>query len=146
MTARADQRRRRTLIGAVVAAVLIVSAAGLTAVGANAVLNSTEGEVAAVDSRPVLSLPATDNAALAVVDDDNRLTSLIVATLLPSGQGGTIVTIPVTADSTALFGEVRRPLNGELDSADPSSFFQQIEATVAVTLQFGEIVGARSSD
>ena len=73
MTARADERRRRTLIGAVVAAVLIVSAAGLTAVGANAVLNSTEGEVAAVDSRPVLSLPATDNAALAVVDDDNRL-------------------------------------------------------------------------
>ena len=71
MTARADQRRRRTLIGAVVAAVLIVSAAGLTAVGANAVLNSTEGEVVAVDSRPVLSLPATDNAALAVVDDDN---------------------------------------------------------------------------
>ena len=142
MTARADERRRRTLIGAVVAAVLIVSAAGLTAVGANAVLNSTEGEVAAVDSRPVLSLPATDNAALAVVDDDNRLTSLIVATLLPAGQGGTIVTIPVTADSTALFGEVRRPLNRELNSADPSSFFQQIEATVAVTLQFGEIVGA----
>ncbi|MBT4985892.1 MAG: hypothetical protein HOJ85_13430 [Ilumatobacter sp.] len=142
MTARADERRRRTLIGAVVAAVLIVSAAGLTAVGANAVLNSTEGEVAAVDSRPVLSLPATDNAALAVVDDDNRLTSLIVATLLPAGQGGTIVTIPVTADSTALFGEVRRPLNRELNSADPSSFFQQVEATVAVTLQFGEIVGA----
>ena len=142
MTARADERRRRTLIGAVVAAVLIVSAAGLTAVGANAVLNSTEGEVAAVDSRPVLSLPATDNAALAVVDDDNRLTSLIVATLLPAGQGGTIVTIPVTADSTALFGEVRRPLDGELDPADPSGFFQQVEATVAVTLQFGEIVGA----
>ena len=128
MTARADERRRRTLIGAVVAAVLIVSAAGLTAVGANAVLNSTEGEVAAVDSRPVLSLPATDNAALAVVDDDNRLTSLIVATLLPAGQGGTIVTIPVTADSTALFGEVRRPLDGELDPADPSGFFQQVEA------------------
>lgn len=142
MTARPDQRRRRTLIGAVVAAVLVASAAGLTAVGANAVINSTEGEVVAADSRSVVSLPPTDNAALAVVDDDNRLTSLIVATLLPSGQGGSIVTIPVTADASAWFGEVRRPLDGELNPADPSGFFQQVEATIAVTLQFGEIVGA----
>ena len=123
MTARPDQRRRRTLIGAVVAAVLVASAAGLTAVGANAVINSTEGEVVAADSRSVVSLPPTDNAALAVVDDDNRLTSLIVATLLPSGQGGSIVTIPVTADASAWFGEVRRPLDGELNPADPSGFF-----------------------
>ncbi len=142
MTARADQRRRRTLIGAVVAAILVVSAAGLTAVGANAVLNSTEGEVVAVDPRPVLSLPATDNAALAIVDDENQLTSLIVATLLPSGQGGSIVTIPVMADATAGFGDVRRPLAGELDLADPPSFFEQVEATVGVSLQFGEIIDA----
>ena len=142
MTARADQRRRRTLIGAVVAVILVVSAAGLTAVGANAVLNSTEGEVVAVDPRPVLSLPATDNVALAIVDDENRLTSLIVAILSPSGQGGSIVTIPVMADATAGFGEVRRPLAGELDLADPSSFFEQVEATVGVSLQFGEIVDA----
>jgi hypothetical protein len=142
VTARPEQRRHRTLIGAVVAAVLVASAAGLAAVGANAVVNSTEGEVVAADPRPVVSLPSTDNAALAVVDDDNRLTSLIVATLLPSGQGGSIVTIPVTADASALFGEVRRPLDGELDPADPSGFFQQVEATIAVTLQFGEIAGA----
>ena len=142
MTARADQRRRRTLVGAVVAAILVVSAAGLTAVGANAVLNSTEGEVVAVDPRPVLSLPATDNAALAIVDDENQLTSLIVATLLPSGKGGSIVTIPVMADATAGFGDVRRPLAGELDLADPPSFFEQVEATVGVSLQFGEIVDA----
>ena len=142
MTARADQRRRRTLVGSVVAAILVVSAAGLTAVGANAVLNSTEGEVVAVDPRPVLSLPATDNVALAIVDDENRLSSLIVAILLPSGQGGSIVTIPVMADATAGFGEVRRPLAGELDLADPSSFFEQVEATVGVSLQFGEIVDA----
>jgi hypothetical protein len=130
------------LIGAVVAVILVVSAAGLTAVGANAVLNSTEGEVVAVDPRPVLSLPATDNVALAIVDDENRLSSLIVAILLPSGQGGSIVTIPVMADATAGFGEVRRPLAGELDLADPSSFFEQVEATVGVSLQFGEIVDA----
>ncbi len=142
MTARPDQRRRRTLIGAVVAAVLVVSAAGLTAVGANAVINSTEGEAVEGDDRPVAALPSTDNAALAVVDDDNRLTSLIVATLLPSGQGGSIVTIPVTADAGNGFGEVRQPLDRELDPADPGGFFEQVEATLSITLQFGEIIGA----
>jgi hypothetical protein len=142
VTARPDQRRRRTLIGGVAAVVLIASAVGLTAVGVNAVVNSTEGEVVAADSRPIVALPSTDNAALAVVDDNNQLTSLIVATLLPSGKGGTIVTIPVTADASAFFGDVRRPLDDELDPADPSSFFQQVEATLAVTLQFGEVIGA----
>jgi hypothetical protein len=142
VTARPDQRRRRTLIGAVVAVVLAASAAGLTAVGANAVINSTDGEVVAADSRTVFSLPSTDNAALAVVDDDNRLTSLIVATLLPSGQGGSIVTIPVSADASIGFGEIRIPLDGVLDPNDPAGFFQQVEATLAVTLQFGEIIGA----
>jgi hypothetical protein len=142
MTARPEQRRRRTLVGAAIATVLVLLAAGLTAVGANAVINSTEGEAVEGDARPVVALPTTDNAALAVVDGDNRLTSLIVATLLPSGQGGSIVTIPVEADASVGFGETRQPLDGQLDPADPAGFFQQVEATLAITLQFGEIIGA----
>ena len=142
MTARPERRRRRTLIGAAVATALTVVAAGLTAVGANAVINSTEGETVEGETRPVVSLPSTDNAALAVVDEDNRLTSLVVATLLPSGEGGSIVTIPVTADASIGFGAIRQPLDAQLDPADPAGFFQQVEATLAVTLQFGEITGA----
>ena len=105
-------------------------------------INSTEGETVQRDSRRVVSLPSTDNVALAVVDDEHRLTSLIIATLLPAGQGGSIVTVPVMADSNNGFGEMRAPLDGLLDPDDPTAFFQQVEETLALSLQFGEIVGS----
>jgi hypothetical protein len=142
MTAIVARRRQRTLVGAAVAVVLVLVAAGLTLVGATTVANSTAGVVVQGDERPVVSLPQTDNAALAVVDDDNRLTALIVATLLPVGEGGSIVTIPVDADASIGFGDERRPLAGVFDPADPDGFFQAVEETLAIALQFGEIVGA----
>ncbi len=129
-------------MGAVLGAGLVAAAAGLTAVGANAVVNSTEGEAVAADERPVLALPGTHNAAVALVDDQNRLTSLVVVTLLPAGVGGSIVTIPVAADASAGLEDVPAPLDGLLDPADATAFFQQVGATLAVTLQFGEIAGA----
>lgn len=141
MTARSERRRRRTLVGGLIGLSLVVAGAGLAAVGANAIANSTEGETVEVDGRPVVSLPGTDNAALAVVDDQGRLTSLVVVTLLPSGQGGTIVTVPVTADVNVGLGERRVPLSDLLDVDDPAVFFEQVEGTLAITLQFGEIVG-----
>jgi hypothetical protein len=142
MTAIVARRRQRAMIGAAVAGVLVLIAAGLTLVGATTVANSTEGAVVQVDERPVVSLPQTDNAALAVVDDDNRLTALIVATLLPVGEGGSIVTIPVDADASIGLGDERRPLAGVLDPADPDVFFQAVEQTLAIALQFSEVVGA----
>ena len=114
----------------------------MTLVGATTIANSTEGVVVQGDVRPVISLPQTDNAALAVVDDENRLTALIVATLLPVGQGGSIVTIPVDADASIGLGDERRPLAGVLDPANPDGFFEAVEGTLAIVLQFGEIVGA----
>ncbi len=141
MTARSERRRRRTLAGGLIGLCLVIAATGLGFVGANAIANSTEGETVAIDDRPVVSLPATDNAALAIVDDLNRLTSLVVITLLPSAQGGTIVTVPVTADVNVGLGEDRVPLSDLLDADDPAGFFEQVEGTLAITLQFGEIVG-----
>ncbi len=140
MTARSERRRRRTLVGGLIGLSLVVAGVGLAAVGANTIVNSTEGETVEVDSRPVVSLPGTDNAALAVVDDQGRLTSLVVVTLLPSGQGGTIVTVPVTADVNAGLGDGRLPLSDVLDVDDAAAFFEQVESTLAITLQFGEIV------
>lgn len=141
MTAHPGRRRRRTIFGAVIAGALTISAAALTVVGTLAVANSTEGEAVAVDERLVSALPATDNGALAIVDDDNRLTSVVVVTLRPAGGGGSIVTIPVDTDASNGFGDERLPLASLLDPDDPDAFFGQLEDTLAITLQFGEIVG-----
>ena len=43
-------------------------------------------------------------------------------TLLPEGQGGSVVTVPVNADSTAGFGLQRRPLDESFDPADIEGF------------------------
>ena len=142
MTASADRRRRSAMAGAALSFSLVLVAVGLTFVGATTIANSTEGVVVQGDVRPVILLPQTDNAALAVVDDDNRLTALIVATLLPGGEGGSIVTIPIDADASVGLGNERRPLTGVLDPADPDGFFEAVEGTLAIALQFGEIVGA----
>jgi Arc/MetJ-type ribon-helix-helix transcriptional regulator len=142
MTASVARRRRRAMAGATVSFALVLVAAGLTFVGATTIANSNVGAVVQGDVRPVILLPQTDNAALAVVDDDNRLTALIVATLLPGGEGGSIVTIPVDADASIGLGDERRPLAGVLDPADPDNFFEAVEGTLAIVLQFGEIVGA----
>ena len=142
MTASVARRRRRAMAGATVSFALVLVAAGLTFVGATTIANSNAGAVVQGDVRAVILLPQTDNAALAVVDDDNRLTALIVATLLPGGEGGSIVTIPVDADASIGLGDERRPLAGVLDPGDPDGFFEAVEGTLAIVLQFGEIVGA----
>ena len=142
MTARPDRRRRVTVVGAVVALVLVLTAGGLAALGAVTVIDSEAGETVAADDRPVVALPSTDNAALAVVDVDGRLTSLIVATVLPSGRGGSIVTVPVDADARGGFGDERIPLEDVLDLDDPASFFVDVESSLAVSLAYGEVVSA----
>lgn len=141
MTARSSSRRRSTLIGAGLVVAMLAVAGILAIVGASSVANSTAGEAVGVDERPVIELPATENAALAVVDDRGRLASLVVATLLPDGSGGTIVTVPVNADVNVGLEPTALPLDTFVDADDPAAFFEVVENTLALSLQFGEIVG-----
>ena len=98
MTAIPRRRRRRTVVGAVSAVLLVVAAGAMFVIGVITLSNSQEGEAVGVDERPRVRFPATPNAVLAVTDERGRLASLVVTTLLPEGQGGSIVTMPV--DST----------------------------------------------
>jgi hypothetical protein len=104
VTAIAVRRTRRTVIGAAMALGLFVLASAMFVVGVVTLSNSQEGEAVGVDARPRVQLPVTPNAALALTDEAGRLASLVVMTLLPEGQGGSIVTVPVNADVTAGFG------------------------------------------
>lgn len=141
MTALAERRKRRTIFGAVASVLLVVAAGALFALGVVTLSNSKEGEAVGVDERPVVALPDTSNAMLAVADREGQLASLVVMTLLPEGQGGSIVTIPVNADSTAGFGAQRRPLTELFDADDPESIVGSVEQMLTLTIEQSAVVG-----
>jgi hypothetical protein len=109
-------RRRMTTTRAVVASLVGVALAlGLGAAGYVAIANTTDGQEVG-DGTPEVRFPTTPTAALAVVDDAGDLSSLAVVTVRPGvdddpGRGGSIVPVPISADSSGGFGTERLPLN-----------------------------------
>jgi hypothetical protein len=142
MTAIARRRTRRTIVGATVAVLLMIGAAVMFGVGVVTLSNSQEGEAVGVDDRPVVQFPATPNAMLAVTDEDGELASVVIMTLLPEGQGGSVVTVPVNTDATAGFDSERRPLNASFDADDLPGFVSSVEQVLAITIQRAEVVDA----
>ncbi len=142
MTAIAERRTRRTIVGGVLALVLLAVATVMFGVGVVTLSNSQEGEAVGVDTRPRIDLPSTPNALLAVTDEAGRLASLVVMTLLPEGQGGSIVAVPVNADVTAGFGEERRSVAAAFDTVDLAGFVALVEEMLSITLQRAEAVDA----
>jgi hypothetical protein len=142
VTAIAARRKRGTVVGAVVALVLVVSASVMFAVGVNTLSNSQEGESVGTDDRPRQQFPVTPNALLAVQDATGDLASLAVLTLLPEGQGGSIVPVRVDADATSGFGEERRPLDDEFDPDDVDALVASVEDTLSISLQRAALVDA----
>lgn len=140
MTAQPRRRHRSTLLGFAFGSVLLCVAVVLAVVGFFTLSNSTEGSAVETDVRPVAVFPSTPNAAFAVVDDDGTLTSLVVMTLLPTGQGGSIVTIPVNADVNSGLEPARVPLDSVFDPADPDGFAEVLSGMLGVTLERFEVV------
>lgn len=142
MTAIARRRTRRTLIGVAMALVLVAMASTMFAVGFVTLSNSQEGEAVGIDDRPRVQFPVTPNALLAVTDESGRLASLVVLTLLPSGQGGSVVTVPVTADVTAGFGPERRSVSSAFETVEFADFVPLVEEMLSITVQRSESVDA----
>ncbi len=142
MTAIAQRRSRRTIVGAAMAVLLVAMASAMFTIGVVTLSNSKEGEAVGVDDRPRVDFPATPNAVLAVTDENGRLASLVVMTLLPDGQGGSIVTVPVNADSTSGFGLQRRPLDASFDGTDVEALVASVEEMLSITVQRAEVVDA----
>jgi hypothetical protein len=140
MTAIAQRRTRRTIAAVTAAVGLVIAAAVMFTVGVVTLANSREGEAVGVDDRPRVVLPSTPNALLAVTDDDGQLASVVVMTLLPEGQGGSIVTIPVNADATAGFGLQRRPLNEFFDPSAPDEFVVAVEDMLSIGIDLSAVV------
>ncbi|MGA7758781.1 MAG: hypothetical protein WBL31_16340 [Ilumatobacteraceae bacterium] len=140
MTAIAQRRTRRTIAALTGAIGLVIVAAVLFTVGVVTLSNSQEGEAVGVDDRPRVALPSTPNALLAVTDDAGQLASVVVMTLLPEGQGGSIVTVPVNADATAGFGLQRRPLNEVFDPDAPDELVVAVEEMLSIGIDLSAVV------
>lgn len=142
MTAIPRRRRKRNLIGLGLATVLLATAIVLVAVAAGTLRNSQAGEAVGIDERPVAVLPTTPNALLAVEGDDGELTSLVVMTLLPSGRGGTIVTVPVNADVNAGVDTEVVPLDAAFAQLGFDRFVTRVEAMLTIAIEWAEVVDA----
>jgi len=124
------------------AVLLLVGAAAMFVVGVITLSNSQEGEAVGVDPRPRVQFPVTPNALLVVADESGQLASVVVMTLLPEGQGGSIVTVPVNADVTAGFGPERRSVEVAFSTVDLAGFVPLVEEMLSITIQSAAVVDA----
>jgi hypothetical protein len=142
LTASAARRSRRTAIAAVLAGVASLLVIGITAVGATSLANSRAGRDASQGRLEQVRVPATPTALVAVVDSSGQLTSMAVLVLAPEGVGGSIVSIPPTADSTLDIGDDRFPLDETLEVQGVEAFVLEAEGMTAISFDVVEIVTA----
>ena len=141
MTALPGRRRRSTLIAAGAAVAAAVVAIGLGALGAVTLYNSTEGADAA-SGLPELVFPATPTGLVAAVDEGGDLASMAVLVVQPSGAGGSVIPVPVNADTSTGEGDERLPIAATVAGGDVESVRAEAEALLGLTLDEVEVVDA----
>lgn len=145
MTADPVVRRRVTVAGALLALAGAVVLVVVGVVAVSTLRNSNEGVAPVRDERTVLSFPGTPNMVIGVVDDLDRLTSLAVATLDPSGVGGSLVTIPVNVDRTNGAGAERQPVSRQPftpgDDGNVDVLVSELEPLLSLTIERGVVLG-----
>jgi len=95
--------------------------------------HSTDG-VDASDDRPERTFPDTPTGLIAAVDDDGRLASLAVVVVQPSGAGGSIVTVPVSADASSGDGRERLPVAETAQLSGIDSVRREVEILLGLTI------------
>ena len=137
MTAFDSVRRKRTtvMLGASLAVLLAVG--GFAYAGVKA-LRKYEG--ATKVGTKEIRIPTTPVGMLATVDEQNRLTSIEVMVLLPqSNLGGSIVSVPVSADTTLGNGTDRIPFSEVYATGGIDELALSVESTLSVTLDVYQV-------
>jgi LytR_cpsA_psr family len=133
LTALPRRRRRSTILATAAIILTIAAVAGIAIVGGLTLYHSTEG-VDASDDRPERTFPDTPTGLIAAVDDDGRLASLAVVVVQPSGAGGSIVTVPVSADASSGDGRERLPVAETAQLSGIDSVRREVEILLGLTI------------
>lgn len=136
-------RRRRRFVAAVVTSLLAVVAlpAGVL-IGATNLLNESGGN--RVDEKPAIQIPRTEIQMFAVTSSRATLASVAVIALTPAGRGGTIVLLPVGAESELADGEAPRRLADSFVSGGIDALRADVEDLLNVTLDAATALDAAS--
>lgn len=145
MTARPETRRRSVQVGGALVAACFVAVLVVGVVAVTTLRASKAGRAPEVDTRQVAQFPDTPNAVIGVVDDLDRLASLAVLTLDPSGIGGSVVVIPVNVDSSDGFGPQREPISRQPfvpgDEEGEARLIRELEPLLTLTIERSLVVG-----
>ena len=134
MTALPGRRRRSTIVAAIAAAAAVAVVITLTIVGALTLYNSTDGADASAP-RDELLFPNTPVGALAALDGQGNLASLAVLVVQPAGTGGSIVTVPVNADSGSGPDGAPLPLDQTLAVQGQDAFRSELAAALRLGVE-----------
>ena len=141
MTALAGRRRRATLVVGIATVAVLAVAAALTVLGAVTLYNSTEGADPGGDE-PELTFPDTPTGAIAAVDGEGKLASIAVLVVQPASRGGSVVAVPVSADSGGGAGPDRLPLAETVALQGPDALARELEIATRLQLDQVEVVDA----
>jgi hypothetical protein len=121
------------MLAAAAIVVTVAAVVGIAIVGGLTLYHSTEGADAS-DDRPERSFPDTPTGLIAAVDDDGELASLAVVVVQPSGAGGSIVTVPVSADASSGDGRERLPVAETAELSGIDSVRREVEILLGLTI------------
>lgn len=141
MTASPSRRRRASIVAVAVAVAATLAATGLAVAGGLTIYNSTD----ATDPRrttPERIFPETPTALLAAVDGGGALASLAVLVGAPGGVGGSVVSVPVDADSSSGEGDERLPIDESFALQGEASMENEAEIALSLGIDVTEVVDA----
>jgi len=133
----ASVRRRRTAIMLTVNLLAIVALGGIGYTGVRALKRYEGATKVSVES---IKLPVTPVGMLATVDAADRLTSIAVFVLAAGTQlGGSILTVPVSSDSTAGIGPDRIPLTEVYSKDGAQALSLALESVLSLTIDVSAV-------
>lgn len=133
MTALSSRRRKRSLFMLLTTLVVLGVVPVVGYVGVRAILDAEGGTDAAADNLDIVEFPSTPTGLLLTNDGKGRLTSSTVFVLDPSGAGGSIVSVPVSADF-GLSDSARQSLQGAYAAGGFDAAVDAVESLLGITI------------